>query len=93
MSDQERGEKVNKLSKICGRTGVLPQAMRIRSLPEGSEEPECFGGFASIFKHMHNGIRVAVKVINTYATSDTDNVFRVSFVPMSTDLYSPTWRC
>jgi len=82
MSDQERWKKVNKLSKICGRTGILPRSIHIYGLPEGSAEAKCFGGCASIFKHTHNGIIVAVKVVNAYLANDINNVFRVS--PIST---------
>lgn len=78
MSDQERGRKVKKLSRICGRKGVLPQSMYINGLPEDSAEAECLGGYASVFKRMHNGILVAVKVIKIYITSDTESIFRVS---------------
>ena len=79
MSDQERGKKVRKLSGICGQKGVLPRSMHIEGLSEGSAEAECLGGYASVFKTMHDGVLVAVKVIRMYLTSDTDSVFRVSF--------------
>ena len=84
MSDQERGKKVNKLAKICGQKTMLPRSMRIEGLSEGSAEAVCSGGHASIFKHTHNGIPVAVKVINRYFTSDANNLLRVSPVPTST---------
>jgi len=80
MSDQERGKKVKKLSRICGQTGVLPRSMHIQGLSEGSTEPECHGGYASVFKNMHDGILVAVKVIKMYLTSDTNSIFRVSSI-------------
>jgi len=84
MSDQERGKKVKKLSGICGQKGVLPRSMHIEGLSEGSAEAECLGGYASVFKTVHDGVLVAVKVIKMYLTSDTESIFRVSsvFIPI-----------
>ena len=84
MSDQERGKKVNELAKICGQKAILPRSVCIGDLSEGSAEAVCSEGHAGIFKHTHNGIPVAVKVVNAYFTSDANDVLRVSPVPTST---------
>ena len=83
MSDQERGRRVKKLSRICGQKGILPRSMHIKGLSEESTEAECLVGYASVFKNLHNGILVAVKVIKIYLTSDTESIFRVSSIPTS----------
>jgi len=51
--------------------------MHIKGLPEEFAEAECLGNYASVFKNIHNGILVTVKVIRILA-SDTDSIFRVS---------------
>ena len=60
--------------------------MHIHGLAEGSTEAECSGGFASLFRRMHNGIQVAVKVMNLTHTSDRNKVLRVSSISSSTAL-------
>ena len=87
MSNRERREKLNQLTKLCSRKGILPRSMHVWGLSEGSAEAECSGGFASLFRRMHNGIQVAVKVVNLTRTSDRDKVFRVSSISGSTALH------
>ena len=86
MSDRERRKKVNQLSKICSRKGILPKSMHIRGLAEGPAEARCSGGFANLFRSMHNGIQVAVKVMKLTQASDHDEILRVSSITVSTDL-------
>ena len=87
MPVREQREKLNQLSKLCSRKGILPRPMHIWGLAVGSARAECSGGSASLFRRMHNGIQVAVKVMNLTRSSDRDKVFRVSSISKSTTLY------
>lgn len=84
MSDRERSKKVNQLSKICSEKGILPRSIHIQGLSLGSAEAERSGGFANVFRRMHDGMQVAVKVMTLTLAGDRDKVFRVSTISTST---------
>lgn len=75
-------KKLNQLLKICS-DGVLPRTMHVQDPSEGTAQVGCFGGSATIFKCLHNGAKVAVKVINTQISSFGD-AFRVSAIVVFT---------
>ena len=54
--------------------------MLIPNCSEGSTEVE-WGGFADISQGMHEGRRVAIKVVRMYVTSDLDAIRSVSALP------------
>ena len=39
--------------------------------------PQCFGGFADVWKGQHNGQVVAAKALRVYTTSDLDRIKKV----------------
>lgn len=75
-------KKLNRLLKICSE-GILPRTAHIQDPYEGTAQVGCFGGSATVFKCLHNGAKVAVKVINAQISS-FGNAFRVSAISMPT---------
>jgi len=86
MLDRERLKLLNKLCKMCSQHRVIPTPMHIPDRLGDSVEVEC-GGFADVSQGMHEGRRVAIKVVRAYITSDLDVIRSVSVPP--TLLYPP----
>ena len=80
LPDRDRLKLFNKLCKTCSRHRVVPKSMHIPDCSEGSVEVEC-GGFANVSQSIHEGRRVAIKVVRVYVTSDLDIILSVSFLP------------
>jgi len=77
MSDQERLKLLNSLCKMCSQHCVIPTSMHIPDCSEDSVHVES-GGFADVLQGMHEGRRVAIKVVRAYITSDLDLIRSVS---------------
>ena len=80
MLDRERLKLLNKLCKTCSRHCVIPKSMYIPDCSEDSVQVES-GGFADVSQGMHEGRRVAIKVVRAYVTSDLDLIRSVSVLP------------
>ncbi|KAF9790531.1 kinase-like domain-containing protein [Thelephora terrestris] len=52
---------------------MLPTSIHFPDCSQGSVEV-AYGGFATVWQSMHNGVRVAVKVFHVYMTSDLDKL-------------------
>ena len=60
---------------------MIPTSIYIPDCSQGSVEA-AYGGSATVWKSMHKGVCVAIKVFNTYLTSDMDDIISVSVLPV-----------
>jgi len=58
---------------------VLPKSFPIPLPYDPTETPQCYGGFADVWKGRHNGLVVAAKALRVYTTSDLDRIRKVCF--------------
>ena len=65
---------------------MIPRSMYIPECSGDSIEVES-GGSADVLQSTHNGLRVAVKRIRMYVTSDLDVILSVSVLFMPSHLY------
>lgn len=77
VSDQERPEFLNILCKMCDRQRITPTSMDIKGCRREEPNPAKTGGNADVFRGIHRGRRVAIKVVRVYL-SDLDLHRRVS---------------
>ena len=68
------------LCKICGHQGVLPKSFQIPLCYNRSGFPKYRGGYADVWLGEHQGLKVAVKVLRIYSTSDFDKIINVSYL-------------
>ena len=74
------------LYKICGRQALLPRSLPIPLSYDPTATPQCYGGFADVWKGQHNGQVVAAKALRVYQTSDLDRIRRVGFPSLVTSV-------
>jgi hypothetical protein len=73
-----RKKCLSALCKICGRQALLPRSLEIPACYDRSgEAPLYSGGYADVWKGEHQGLKVAVKVLKVYMTSDFDKITSV----------------
>jgi len=65
------------LYKICGRQALLPKSLPIPLPYDPTETPQCYGGFADVWKGQHNGLVVAAKALRVYHANDLDRIKKV----------------
>lgn len=63
VSDQERPEFLNILCKMCSRQRSIPTSMVIMNCDDEEPNPARIGGHADVFRGVHRGCRVAIKVL------------------------------
>ncbi|KAF9790526.1 kinase-like domain-containing protein [Thelephora terrestris] len=73
IPDRERQKLLNKLCKTCSRYRAIPASMHIPDCSQGSVEV-AEGNSAIVWKSMHKGVCVAVKVFRVFLTSDLGNL-------------------
>lgn len=66
------------LRKICAHRASLPKSLQIPVCYNRSENPLYRGEFANVWKGEHQGLKVAVKVLEVYSTSDFSKIRNVS---------------
>jgi len=66
------------LYRTCGRHGLLPKSLKIPVFYDRTGIALYRGGFADVWKGVHCGRDVAVKVIRTYSNSDLQKIIGVS---------------
>ena len=69
MPDKERKKLLNDLCVMCGRKCVIPNSMHIPDCSNGATEVEYRGGFASVSRSEYGGYQVAIKTVNTNAST------------------------
>ena len=72
-----REKSLSTLRKICGRQALLPRSLQIPLCYDRSGEALCNGGTADVWMGEHQGIKVAVKVLRVFSTSDIEKIKRV----------------
>ena len=77
--DQDRHGLLNILCKMCSRQRMVPKSMLAGEHLNGELIEEYEGGHATIYRGVHEGRPVAVKVMRVYATSDSDKCCSVNF--------------
>jgi hypothetical protein len=71
------------LCKICGRQALLPKSLKIPLCYDRSDTPLYHGGYADVWKGEHEGLKVAVKVLRVYSTSDFEKITSVGLHSLS----------
>ena len=77
-----RRKCVRTLCRLCGRQALLPRSLQIPICYNRLEIPRYRGGYADVWMGLHQGLRVAVKVLRVYSTNDFGRVTKVRFVPI-----------
>ena len=67
---------------MCGRRGLLPKSLQVSVHYNRLEIPRYRGGYADVWIGSYYDLRVAVKVLRVYSTSDFGKITKVrhSFV-------------
>ena len=78
LSPQARRGCLKSLRKMCGRHGLLPTSLKAPIPFEQTGDALYRGGCADVWKWVHAGQDVAVKVIRTYISEDLQRVIKVS---------------
>ena len=66
------------LCKICGNQELLPSSLQIPIRYDPSGRALYSGGYADVWKGLHQDYSVAIKVLRVYSTSDFDKIKSVS---------------
>ena len=62
---------------MCSRFKTIPDSVRIESRLKGSMGERCEGGFATVHRSEYRGLRVAVKTVRLYVSSNLEERFSV----------------
>jgi hypothetical protein len=81
LSPQIRKKCLKSLYRTCGRRALLPRTLKIPICYDRTGVASYRGGFADVWKGMHCGRAVAVKVVRTYSNDDLQKIIGVSYWP------------
>ena len=78
LSLQMRVRCLRRLCRACSYHGILPGTLRIPTCYDRTAFPLYMGAYAGVWKGVHCGRDVAVKVLRTYSNNDLQKVHGVS---------------
>ena len=79
LPSRTRKKCLKLLYRTCSRNALLPSALKIPPCYDRTSVALCRGGFADVWKGMHCGRDVAVKVLRTYLNSDLKRIIGVGY--------------
>ena len=82
-SEELQKKCLGTLRKICGRSGLLPRSVKIPLCYDRLDTPLYRGGYSDVWEGRHQGYHVAVKVLRVYASSNFEQITRVSLHSLS----------
>jgi hypothetical protein len=78
LGPQLRKKSLSALCKICGRQALLPRSIQIPLCYNRLDDALYNGGYADVWMGEHRGLKVAVKVLRIYTTSNLGQTTAVS---------------
>ena len=80
MPDDERSVKLSELCKLCGRTKLIPDSMKLQGYSGGGAEVKEYKGPYSVYQSEIKGRKVSVKVLRLHVPEKLDEPLSVSGV-------------